>query len=413
MPKRNPLNSGKPIAFGIAQRYGDPERIWWGHQKRATTHSASRTQAAGYALMGVNTAGVIWESLFLLRRDVVWCVRTNTHPYPTGKRPAANLARTKENARRLCAGITKKETAHSLLRQERMVYPGTETKWHTLQSVNVAPQNLTWSSTILMVTEITTQSKTLRNYANVVTKSSTDVQTIYLHRKWLVRLALSSSVKTGVSCSGKTENSNVLPRYSLTLREIVGQSIAYGMMVFSLYERLNEDGFPINLEDTEKLFNTYCKEFSTGVSFLRRMGKMAVRDGYLVNLNGRRRYWPKPNPEQKNKEGLLVFPKGRLDPKYRGILNAHEREGGNFLIQAVNADITKLAMYLIRQHIIKNKVRSNIMMQVYDEIVTDTHKHDSPDFVIEKRRLMVAAAEKWITTVPFEVEGNIMGSWTK
>lgn len=47
MPKRNPLNSGNPKAldFGNQTCYGNPERIIWEQVERATTHSASRTQA--------------------------------------------------------------------------------------------------------------------------------------------------------------------------------------------------------------------------------------------------------------------------------------------------------------------------------------------------------------------------------
>lgn len=216
-----------------------------------------------------------------------------------------------------------------------------------------------------------------------------------------------------LASSQETENPGVSLRYSLTPRETWGQLIAYGMAAFSLYERLNNDGFPITLADAEELYNTYCSEFEVGVGYLRSAGRHALKKGYLINLNGRVRNWVKPNPEQLNKKGERVFPKGVRDYKYRGIVSGFEREGGNFLIQSVNADITKYAMTLIRRHIIKNNIRSNIMMQVYDEIVTDTHKDDSPDFVIKKRELMREAAERWITTVPFEVDGHVEKTWTK
>jgi hypothetical protein len=61
MPKKNPLNSGKAKAmdFGISSCYANPERIRRGRWKRATTHSASRTQA-DWVCANINTAGRIW-----------------------------------------------------------------------------------------------------------------------------------------------------------------------------------------------------------------------------------------------------------------------------------------------------------------------------------------------------------------
>lgn len=90
-----------------------------------------------------------------------------------------------------------------------------------------------------------------------------------------------------------------------------------------------------------------------------------------------------------------------------------EREGGNFLIQSVNADMTKRAMVLIRDYIKKNNIRSRFMNQVYDEIVTRTHKDDSPDFVKVKRKLMLEAAEQYLRKIPMEVDGHVGDSWTK
>lgn len=189
--------------------------------------------------------------------------------------------------------------------------------------------------------------------------------------------------------------------------------IIYGASAFNLYDTLNRDGFPIHLSEAKNLFETYCQEYRVGVEYLREAGRFAARNGYLVAVTGRRRNWAIPDPDATKKDGTRIFPLGKRDNKYWGVMSGIEREGGNFLCQGVNADITKYAMVLIRRHIIQNKVRSNLMMQVYDEIVTDTHKDDSPDFVLKKRELMRHAAERWVTTVPFEVEGKIGASWTK
>lgn len=198
----------------------------------------------------------------------------------------------------------------------------------------------------------------------------------------------------------KTENSHLrAPAKGLNF------GIAYGMGAVSLYERLNGDGFKIELAQAKDLFARYCREFSVGVNFLRGAGRLAAEQGYLHNLLGRRRYWVKPDPDS--------YPRGLRDEKYQGALAAIEREGGNFLIQSVNADITKYAMVLIRRHKKENKVKTEFVNQVYDEIVTRTKSSQSEEFHHTKLSLMKKAAERWITSVPIEVDGHRGPCWTK
>jgi hypothetical protein len=91
-----------------------------------------------------------------------------------------------------------------------------------------------------------------------------------------------------------------------------------------------------------------------------------------------------------DEEDRVKYPQGRLDKAYKGRRAGIEREGGNFLIQSVNADMTKRAMVLIRDYIKKNNIRSKFMNQVYDEIVTRTHKDDSPDLSTRLKYLITS-----------------------
>lgn len=185
--------------------------------------------------------------------------------------------------------------------------------------------------------------------------------------------------------------------------------IAYGMGPFKLFEDLNAEGFDISLEETKEKYNKYCNEiFPVAVKYLRDMGILASQQGYLINLNGRRRYWNLPDPNN-----LERFPRGRFDNLYKGILAKIQREGGNFLIQSVNADMTKLAMANIRRYAIDNGIRTKIYNSVYDEIVTETHKDDHERFWPEKQRIMREAAEVWLKKVPMVVDGDALPYWTK
>jgi len=201
----------------------------------------------------------------------------------------------------------------------------------------------------------------------------------------------------------KTENAHLrTPAKSLNF------GIAYGMSYARLYNELNGAKFYITFEEAKGLYDKYCQEFKVAVDFLRNNGKLAVKQGYLANANGRRRNWIIPESRDLNK-----FPKGYMDPKYQGILSSIGREGGNFLIQSVNADITKTAMINMRKHTIKNKIRSNIMLQVYDEVVTCTHKDDAEEWREKKREIMIESARIWIDSVPIEVDGHVLPYWTK
>jgi DNA polymerase-1 len=185
--------------------------------------------------------------------------------------------------------------------------------------------------------------------------------------------------------------------------------IAYGMGISSLYERINAEGYPITLDDTAKLYRRYCDvEFKVAVNHLRDTGKLAVEQGYLANANGRRRYWMPPNARDRDK-----YPNGERDPRYRGAVGKLEREGGNFDIQSVNADMTKAAMASIRAYKKKHKVRTEFANQVYDEIVTMTHKGDTEAFHPIKQKLMIEAAARWLKVVPMEVDGHVGPAWQK
>jgi DNA polymerase I-like protein with 3'-5' exonuclease and polymerase domains len=188
----------------------------------------------------------------------------------------------------------------------------------------------------------------------------------------------------------------------------MGISIAYGMTSKSLTEQLNGNGFPITQEEGKRLYESYDKDFRVGVGFLREAGEVAFKRGWLHNIGGRRRYWIAPDPLDYKK-----YPKGVSDFAYKGRIEGIKREGGNFLIQSVNADMTKHAMVLIRNYKKKHKIRTEFMNQVYDEIVTRTHKDDSPHFSEVKKKLMLEAAGFYLKNIPMEVEGHVGPTWTK
>ncbi len=172
-----------------------------------------------------------------------------------------------------------------------------------------------------------------------------------------------------------------------------------------LCEDLNGEGFIITFEEAKKLYYKYCDIFKVAVGFLRSSGELAAKQGWLDNINGRRRYWKKPNSED--------YTYGIRDQEYKSRIGSIQREGGNFLIQSVNADITKLAMTEIRKYAKENNIKFAFINAVYDEIVTRTHKDDSEKFHEAKLKIMQEVAERMVTSVPMLVDGHAGLYWNK
>ena len=208
----------------------------------------------------------------------------------------------------------------------------------------------------------------------------------------------------GVEVTKTNENS-----YLRTPAKSLNFGISYGMGPTKLYHDINAAGMEITMQEAKDLFFKYTKrEFPTGVSYLRRKGREAREQGVLASISGRKRFWALPDPNNKD-----WYPNGRDDPKFRGRCAGIEREGGNFLIQSVNADMTKRAMIDIRNYKKKHGIRTEFLNQVYDEIVTTTHKDDVKEFHPVKQRIMIEAAQKYLKTVPMEVDGQVLPYWTK
>ena len=179
--------------------------------------------------------------------------------------------------------------------------------------------------------------------------------------------------------------------------------IAYGMGAGRLYDDLNSDGFPIEFNEARRLFDSYTKEFSGGYNFIKQCGKDAMASGTAVNINGRRRYWVLPKK----------FASGAINKEYERRMATIARQAGNFHIQSVNADITKIAMASIRRYIKDNRLDAKLLFQVYDEICTEASEAIKDTFFPKLVDLMVESAHIFLKTVRMEVDGHVGPSWTK
>lgn len=190
--------------------------------------------------------------------------------------------------------------------------------------------------------------------------------------------------------------------------------IAYGMGPLRLYFELNGQGFVITLDESKALFRNYEKELHVGVGWIRNVGRQAAEQGYLQLMSGRRRYWRKPNPDDR-----ATFPEGARDRLYQGVLAAIGREGGNYPMQGTNADMTKRAMISLRRWSKQRGIEVKLLNNVYDELVTQC-KEEYADEVAEAKQKIMKDEAAWFLSgreglqdVPMEVEGHILPYWTK
>ena len=193
--------------------------------------------------------------------------------------------------------------------------------------------------------------------------------------------------------------------------------IAYGMAPFTLFERINGEGYKITMEETEDMYEKYCSKFSTALTWLRTQGDKATKDFKLQTKTGRLRYWREPEWPKIFAACEEEFGKGydkRLAyKKYNAQIAAIAREAGNMPIQSMNADMTKLSMYKLRKEFKDRKLDAYICGSIYDELVVNTHESCAKEVHELQKQVMVDCANLYLTRVKMEVEGHLATCWTK
>lgn len=126
--------------------------------------------------------------------------------------------------------------------------------------------------------------------------------------------------------------------------------ILYGMGVNALRANLG-DG--TTQKQARQYLDDYFKSFSELAAWIERIKKEARNNGYTLTFFGRRRYF------------------SGIRSKAQYIQAQAERMAVNAPIQGTQADVIKLAMIRIDEHITKNALESDVrlLLQVHDELV--------------------------------------------
>jgi DNA polymerase-1 len=169
--------------------------------------------------------------------------------------------------------------------------------------------------------------------------------------------------------------------------KVANFGVLYGLSASGLQRDL---GMP---QDEAKAFiNAYFTRFANVRTYLEQIKQDAYRDGYVETVLGRRRYL----------QDLRA-----ANPVLR---SAAERMAVNMPFQGSNADIMKLAMVAIRRRLRERSMRSQMVLQVHDELVFDVYLEDLEELKPIIKQEMENAYQ---LSVPLGVEVKVGPNWNE
>ncbi|HKP69447.1 MAG TPA: DNA polymerase I [Pyrinomonadaceae bacterium] len=169
------------------------------------------------------------------------------------------------------------------------------------------------------------------------------------------------------------------------LAKIVNFGIAYAVEAFGLSTRVG-----ISRAEARQVIDDYFETYKGIRKYMDETPEVARKQGYIASLFGRRRYFPSIN-----------------DRNYT-VRSRAEREAINMPIQGTASDIVKIAMLRVHEALKKEGLKTQMIMQVHDELL-----FEAPESEVKKaseiiKREMEAAAS---LDVPLEVEVGVGDNW--
>ena len=165
--------------------------------------------------------------------------------------------------------------------------------------------------------------------------------------------------------------------------KMVNYGIVYGLTDFGLADRLQ-----IPREEAAVFIATYFERFPAVREFIERTIALAIEQGYVTTLLGRRRQIPELRARNRQQHAL------------------GERLAVNTVIQGTAADIIKVAM--VRAHRAIAAMRSQLILQIHDELL-----FEGPPDEIDVLRAVVEAemVGAWELDPPLAVDLGVGRNW--
>ena len=141
----------------------------------------------------------------------------------------------------------------------------------------------------------------------------------------------------------------------------VNYGIMYGIGAYGLASRLD-----ISQAEARDIIARYFERFPKVREWIAETLSKARRDGYVSTLLGRRRYLPD------------------LTSRNGNIRSNAERQAINMPIQGTAADMIKLAMISIHDHLRSKRIEASMLLQVHDELVfevSERHERQAKEMI--------------------------------
>lgn len=148
----------------------------------------------------------------------------------------------------------------------------------------------------------------------------------------------------------------------------------------------------LSVSDAENVLRRYFGTYRQLDSYLREAANRAVSERQARTASGR----------------LVRF---RYDENDRQQISMTQRNGKNTPIQGTSADILKRALKLLKEEL--TETNAKVVNIIHDEIVVEADADEAKGVAEKVERVMCAAGEEYLRTVPVKVETEIADEWVK
>jgi DNA polymerase-1 len=167
--------------------------------------------------------------------------------------------------------------------------------------------------------------------------------------------------------------------------KMVNYGIAYGISAFGLAQRLG-----IARKEALEIINQYFRQFPGIRRYMDQTIASARQRGYVETITGRRRYIRDINSSNST------------------LRSAAERNAINAPVQGSAADLIKVAMIDIHRELVDRNLKTQILLQVHDELVFDLYRSEET----EVRPMVEEKMKKALPLgVPIVVEMGVGRNW--
>jgi DNA polymerase I len=130
-------------------------------------------------------------------------------------------------------------------------------------------------------------------------------------------------------------------------------AIVYGLTAFGLSRDLN-----IALDEAQSFIDAYFSRYPGVRDYIDKQVDFAQKNGFVMTLLGRRRYIPE------------------INDKNTGIREFAKRKAINTPIQGTASDLIKLAMVDIHREIKRKNLKTEMILQIHDELIFDVPEEE-------------------------------------